>query len=66
MLASGGGLSARHGKVEEGSPLHRQAATAGVDQTLVQHVALNIRMNCINTIAETEIDFPRVAARKAA
>ena len=33
---------------------------------IVQHVALNTWTNYINSIAETEIDFPVVAARKAA
>jgi len=33
---------------------------------IVQHVALNTWTNYINAIAETEIDFPVVAARKAA
>jgi len=33
---------------------------------IVQHVALNTWTNYINTVAETEIDFPIVAARKAA
>jgi uncharacterized peroxidase-related enzyme len=33
---------------------------------IVQHVALNIWTNYINTVARTEIDFPLVNARKAA
>jgi uncharacterized peroxidase-related enzyme len=33
---------------------------------IVQHVALNVWTNYINTVARTEIDFPVVAARKAA
>ena len=33
---------------------------------IVQHVALNTWTNYINLIAETEIDFPLVEARKAA
>jgi uncharacterized peroxidase-related enzyme len=33
---------------------------------IVQHVALNTWTNYINSVAETEIDFPVVAARKAA
>ena len=43
---------------------------AGYDDTqiieIVQHVALNTWTNYVNTVAETEIDFPLVAARKAA
>lgn len=33
---------------------------------IVQHVALNTWTNYINTVAQTEIDFPVVAARKVA
>jgi uncharacterized peroxidase-related enzyme len=33
---------------------------------IVQHVALNIWTNYINTVGETEIDFPVVTASKAA
>ena len=33
---------------------------------IVQHVALNTWTNYINSVAETEIDFPVVTARKAA
>lgn len=33
---------------------------------IVQHVALNVWTNYINTVARTEIDFPVVEARKAA
>jgi uncharacterized peroxidase-related enzyme len=33
---------------------------------IVQHVALNIWTNYINSVAQTEIDFPIVTARKAA
>jgi uncharacterized peroxidase-related enzyme len=33
---------------------------------IVQHVALNTWTNYINTVGQTEIDFPTVAARKAA
>jgi uncharacterized peroxidase-related enzyme len=33
---------------------------------IVQHVALNTWTNYINTVAETEIDFPVVKARKVA
>jgi uncharacterized peroxidase-related enzyme len=33
---------------------------------IVQHVALNTWTNYINTVGQTEIDFPAVAARKAA
>ena len=33
---------------------------------IVQHVALNVWTNYINLIAETEVDFPVVEARKAA
>jgi uncharacterized peroxidase-related enzyme len=32
---------------------------------IVQHVALNVWTNYINTIAQTDIDFPRVSARRA-
>jgi hypothetical protein len=31
-----------------------------------QHVALDTRTDYINSVAQTEIDFPVVAARKAA
>jgi uncharacterized peroxidase-related enzyme len=33
---------------------------------IVQHVALNTWTNFVNSVAQTEIDFPVVAARKAA
>jgi alkylhydroperoxidase family enzyme len=33
---------------------------------IVQHVALNVWTNYINTVAETDIDFPVVEFRKAA
>jgi uncharacterized peroxidase-related enzyme len=38
---------------------------AGIAE-LVAHVALNVFTNYFNRLAETEIDFPRVAARRAA
>lgn len=48
----------------------RAVKAAGYDDAqiieIVQHVALNTWTNYINAIAETEIDFPVVAARKAA
>jgi uncharacterized peroxidase-related enzyme len=48
----------------------RSVKAAGYDDAqiieIVQHVALNTWTNYINAIAETEIDFPVVAARKAA
>jgi uncharacterized peroxidase-related enzyme len=33
---------------------------------IVQHVALNVFTNYLNEVAQTEVDFPLVAARKAA
>lgn len=33
---------------------------------IVQHVALNTWTNYINTVGQTEVDFPMVSARKAA
>jgi hypothetical protein len=33
---------------------------------IVQHVALNVWTNYINEVAKTDIDFPVIAARKAA
>ena len=33
---------------------------------IVQHVALNVFTNYLNEVAKTEVDFPLVAARKAA
>lgn len=33
---------------------------------IVQHVALNIRTNYVNEVAQTDIDFPLVQAHKAA
>jgi alkylhydroperoxidase family enzyme len=33
---------------------------------VVLHVALNTWTNYINSVAQTDIDFPRVAARKVA
>ncbi len=33
---------------------------------IVQHVALNIWTNYINSVAKTDIDFPAIAARKVA
>jgi uncharacterized peroxidase-related enzyme len=48
----------------------RSVKAAGYDDAqiieIVQHVALNTWTNYINAIAETEIDFPVVAARNAA
>ena len=48
----------------------RAVKAAGYDDAqiieIVQHVALNTWTNYINVVAETEIDFPVVAARKAA
>ena len=48
----------------------RAVKMAGYDDAqiieIVQHVALNTWTNYINLVAETEIDFPVVTARKAA
>ena len=48
----------------------RAVRAAGYDDAqiveIVQHVALNTWTNYINSVAETEVDFPRGAARKAA
>ena len=48
----------------------RAVKRAGYDDAqlieIVQHVALNTWTNYINEVAETEIDFPRVTARRAA
>ena len=48
----------------------RAVKMAGYDDAqiveIVQHVALNTWTNYINLVAETEIDFPLVTARKAA
>jgi uncharacterized peroxidase-related enzyme len=33
---------------------------------IVQHVALNVWTNYVNSVAQTAIDFPRVAARRVA
>lgn len=48
----------------------RAVKSAGYDDAqiveIVQHVALNTWTNYINLVAETEIDFPVVTARKAA
>jgi uncharacterized peroxidase-related enzyme len=48
----------------------RAVKAAGYDDAqlieIVQHVALNTWTNYINLVAETEIDFPVVTARKAA
>ena len=44
--------------------------SAGVDDTaiaeIVANVALNIFTNYFNHIVDTEVDFPKVEARKAA
>ncbi|HET7064968.1 MAG TPA: carboxymuconolactone decarboxylase family protein, partial [Rudaea sp.] len=49
---------------------YRAVKAAGYDDAqiieIVQHVALNTWTNYINSIAETEIDFPLVATREAA
>lgn len=48
----------------------RAVKLAGYDDAqvieIVQHVALNTWTNYINTVAETDIDFPLVTAQKAA
>jgi uncharacterized peroxidase-related enzyme len=48
----------------------RAVRAAGYDDAqiieIVQHVALNVWTNYVNSVAETEIDFPVVPARKAA
>jgi alkylhydroperoxidase family enzyme len=48
----------------------RAVKAAGYDDAqvieIVQHVALNTWTNYVNSVAETEIDFPVVTARKAA
>lgn len=48
----------------------RAVKLAGYDDAqvieIVLHVALNTWTNYINEIAKTEIDFPKVSARKAA
>jgi uncharacterized peroxidase-related enzyme len=48
----------------------RKIKSAGYDDAqiieIVQHVALNIFTNYINLVAQTDIDFPVVTARKAA
>jgi len=48
----------------------RAVKMAGYDDAqiieIVQHVALNTWTNYVNLVAETEIDFPVVTARKAA
>jgi alkylhydroperoxidase family enzyme len=48
----------------------RAVKAAGYDDAqiieIVQHVALNTWTNYVNLVAETEIDFPVVTARKAA
>jgi len=48
----------------------RAVKVAGYDDAqiieIVQHVALNTWTNYVNLVAETEIDFPVVTARKAA
>jgi uncharacterized peroxidase-related enzyme len=53
-----------------GAEALRAVRDAGYDDAqvieIVQHVALNTWTNYINSVADTEIDFPHVAARKAA
>jgi len=48
----------------------RAVHDAGYDDAqvveIVQHVALNTWTNYLNLVADTEIDFPVVTARKAA
>ena len=48
----------------------RAVKLAGYDDAqvieIVMHVALNTWTNYINEVAKTEIDFPVIAARKAA
>jgi uncharacterized peroxidase-related enzyme len=47
----------------------RAIRNAGYDDAqiveIVQHVALNVRTNYVNSVAQTAIDFPVVAVRKA-
>jgi alkylhydroperoxidase family enzyme len=48
----------------------RAVRDAGYDDAqiieIVQHVALNTWTNYVNSVAQTSIDFPVVAARKVA
>ncbi len=57
-----------HGHINEADL--RAVKTAGYDDAqvieIVQHVALNVFTNYINSVAHTEVDFPAVVARKAA
>ncbi len=48
----------------------RAVKAAGYDDAqvieIIQHVALNVMTNYINLVAQTDIDFPVITARKAA
>lgn len=61
-------LIREHGHINEADL--RAVKTAGYDDAqiieIVQHVALNGFTNYINMVAQTDIDFPTVVARKAA
>lgn len=61
-------VARERGRVSEAD--FRAVKAAGYDDgqlvEIVQHVALNVWTNYINTVAQTEIDFPVVEVRKAA
>ncbi len=61
-------VAREHGHISEADL--RAVKAAGYDDLqiieIVQHVALNVWTNYINLVAQTDIDFPAVAARKAA
>jgi uncharacterized peroxidase-related enzyme len=48
----------------------REVKAAGYDDAqvieIIQHVALNVFTNYLNSVAQTDIDFPVIVARKAA
>ena len=59
-----GAVVASHGGVDDADV--ERVRAAGFDDgeiaELVAHVALNVFTNYLNRVAETEIDFPKVAA----
>lgn len=61
-------VATQRGQVEDGdiSSLRHAGYSDGEILEIIGHVALNVFTNYVNEALKTEIDFPRVDARKAA
>ena len=61
-------IAREHGHISEADL--RAVKAAGYDDAqvieIIQHVALNLFTNYLNLVAQTDIDFPVITARKAA